>query len=235
MSLVESSVIGRLGYLRLTRPRQRNALSRELVAEATAAIGAFVREGATMAILKADPPVFCAGNDLDEMDPDSAAAPDFLKALLTSPLFWVVVVDGPAYGAGVAVAACCPVVIATERSSFELPEWRLGLFPAPVTGHLEAVIGIRAAFTAALSGDRITAADAARCGLVTEVVDATESDAAVSRWVDHLAARPEAADAARRAWQDRFLNGQQRDRIARLDDNMRAQLSNWQGRGAEVR
>jgi enoyl-CoA hydratase len=229
VSLVASSVAGEVARLRLTRPDQRNALSRELVSGAVAAIDEFVQCGAVVAVLEADPPVFCAGNDLEEMDLDTAAAPRLLEAILTSPLFWIAAVNGPAYGAGVAVVACCPVVLATERAVFELPEWQLGLFPAPVVGHLEAIMGPRAAFTAALSGAPIAASDAVRFGLATELCSPNELDARVQDWIDRLIARPAAAHAARDAWQTRFRTLGARDRLEGLQENMRDQLAVWPG------
>lgn len=228
MSLITHSIAGPVGRLRLTRSEQRNALSRQLVDEALQAIDDFTQARVTTALLEADPPVFCAGNDLDEMNPETAAAPQFLQALLTSPFFWIAVIDGPAYGAGVAAVACCPVALATQQAAFELPEWGLGLFPAPVVGHLEVVMGARAAFTAGLSGSPITATDAARCGLVTETLAAHDVESRVQYWVERVAKNPQAAAAARRAWQGRFRDSPQRDRLTELDENMRSQLAVWQ-------
>jgi enoyl-CoA hydratase/carnithine racemase len=53
-----------------------------------------------------------------------------MGALLTAPRPTLAVIDGPALGAGLGLAAACDVVVASERSTFGLPEALYGLAPA---------------------------------------------------------------------------------------------------------
>jgi enoyl-CoA hydratase/carnithine racemase len=55
---------------------------------------------------------------------------DFMGELLTAPRPTLAVIDGPALGGGLGLAAACDVVIASERSTFGLPEALYGLAPA---------------------------------------------------------------------------------------------------------
>lgn len=223
MRLVSSSVSGGVGRLRLTRPDKRNALTHAMVDEVIEAMDAFAAAGAAVAVLEADPPVFCAGNDLREAraDRDRAAAERILGALLERPLHWIAAVEGPALGAGVAVVAACPVAIASEDAWFSLPEITIGLFPAGVTPYLEPLIGLREAHTAGLSGERLPAAAVAR--LVTETVPPGEVHDRVDAWAEHLVANPQVAAAGRESWQRRFRTAAFTERRDSLDEILRAQ------------
>jgi enoyl-CoA hydratase/carnithine racemase len=208
--MVEARVEGALGIVRLNRPERRNALNHEMVDEFLAAVARFKEEGVTVARLEAAPPAFCAGNDLAEIEDTSgpAAAERFLAAILTEPLFWIAVVDGPAIGAGVAIAAACPVSIAGPDGWFALSErQKVGLFPTGVMIHLEQVAGARAAFDAGFIGERFDGARAHRIGLVNEVAaDADELAALVDSRTESALELPRFTAAAREAWQGRWTS-----------------------------
>lgn len=205
MSLVATAIAGGIGRLRLTRPEQRNALNRALVDEAVAGMQRLAAAGVTVAVLEAEPPVFCAGNDLAEMDdPATGPAMDLVRALVDGPLFWIAAVSGPALGAGVAMAAVCPVAVAAESAWFALPEHRHGLFPGGMVPFLEVVVGPRPAMRAALTGDPLSARDAATLGLVDEVVPDAGLPERTQEWGERLIAQAAVTDAARDAWQAQF-------------------------------
>ncbi|MET1075950.1 MAG: enoyl-CoA hydratase/isomerase family protein, partial [Umezawaea sp.] len=162
--LVTSTIDDGVGELRLTHARKRNAVGPEMVAQAFEAMDGFARAGVQVAVLSADAPVFCAGNDLDELGTLTSIA-DFsvtrlVQALLERPIFWVAAVDGPALGGGMALVAACPMVVVSDRASFALPELNVGLFPAGVRQYLEVVMGARAALDAGVTGRRIEAPEA---------------------------------------------------------------------------
>jgi enoyl-CoA hydratase/carnithine racemase len=201
--LIDAAVVDGVGRLRLTRAGKRNALSHGLVDEAEAAVDRFTAAGVSVAVLAADPPVFCAGNDLVEAraDRDNPAADRFFELLVGSPLLWIAAVSGPALGAGVAAVACCPIAVATPDAQFILPERGIGLFPTAVLKYLEPSMGPRAAFAFGFSGRPLGAEEARASGLVNEVVAAEQLDAAVERWVELAVERPTITDAARSSWQ----------------------------------
>jgi enoyl-CoA hydratase/carnithine racemase len=204
--LIHAVIDGGVGQLRLTRAGKRNALNGAMVAQALAAMDGFVAAGVRVAVLSADQPVFCSGNDLSEVPErvEDAIALAFIEALVDRPLFWVAAVSGPALGAGVAMVAVCPVSIATETAWFGLPELQIGLFPAGIVPYLEPLLGPRAAFRAGLTGAPLPAADAVTAGLIDEVVAPDALDGRVQARVEELLLRPAVTDAARQAWQAQF-------------------------------
>lgn len=217
--LVVSEIRDGVGWLRLSRASKRNALSHALVDQAIEAMDEFENAGVEVAVLTAEPPIFCAGNDLVEAraNPDHAAADRFLRELLERPLLWIAAVAGPALGAGVAVAAVCPITLASDEAWFSLPELEIGLFPSGVLRYIETFIGPRLGLELGISGRRFEAAEARAYGLVNEVVPANELATAVSRWIRVTTARPPVTRAARESWRQLFRTEAVAERAAQLD------------------
>lgn len=218
---VAVSVADGIGRLRLTRAEKRNAISHAVVDEVEAGMRELVGRGVRVAVLEADAPTFCSGNDLSEIaemtDAASTAVVRLLDAVLTHPLFWLGSVSGPALGGGVAVVAACPVAIAADDAWFALTENRIGLFPSGVLPYLEAVMGARAAFGAGLFGQPISAAEAVPLGLVDETCRREHLEDRVDELARVLAAQPEVTDAGRRVWQQRFRTAGFVERQRQLD------------------
>jgi cyclohexa-1,5-dienecarbonyl-CoA hydratase len=148
---------------------------------------------------------FSAGVDVAAHAPDQAGA--MLEAfhgvfhvLDAMPQVTIAAVDGHCLGGGCELAVFCDVVLATERSTFGFPEIDVGCFPPVAAVVLPRLIG-RAALEMILTGARVTAAEAARTGLITRVV--TDLDGEVHRWTAALAEKSGAVLAiARRAVRD---------------------------------
>jgi enoyl-CoA hydratase/carnithine racemase len=229
--LVEDRIEGALGIVRLNRPERRNALNHELVDEFLAAVARFKEAGVTVARLEAAPPAFCAGNDLAEIEDTSGppAAERLITGLLTEPLLWIAVIDGPAIGAGVAMAAACPIAIAGPDAWFALSErQRVGLYPTGVLVHLEKVVSPRAAFEAAFGGERFDGVRAQEIGLVNEfATDADDLAARVTARTESALELPAVTAAAREAWQHRWATPAAQERrsvLVRLLDEQVAGL-----------
>lgn len=216
------STIEGIGYLRLTRADKRNAISHPLVEEASTAMDELVRSGVRVAVLEADPPVFCSGNDLSEIGEATGAAGTavvgFIDAMLARPLLWIGSVSGAALGGGMAVVAVCPVALASEQAWFSLTERRLGFFPAGVLPYLEAVMGARPAFWAGLTGRTIPVDEAASLGLLDEVHPPEQLAGRVHEVATDLSAHPMVADSGREVWQRRFRTRAMLERQAQLDE-----------------
>jgi enoyl-CoA hydratase len=213
------------GELRLSRPEKRNSLSHELVDGALAAMDGWIDSGVQTAVLSAEPPVFCAGNDLVEARADRhrPAADRLASALLERPIFWIVAASGPLLGAGAILAAVCPVVIADERAWVALPEREIGLFPAGVMPYVEEQLGVRRTLTLGMTGERMGAAEAADRGLYTELVESARLEERVAHWCGVAAERPQVTAAARRSWQERFASSGATERAAQLQDVLDSQ------------
>jgi methylglutaconyl-CoA hydratase len=205
------------GVVRLTlsRPAIHNAFDDRQIAELTAAFGDLAGDKMVRAIvLTGAGKSFSAGADLNWMRRtttygeaenlrDANALAALMKALYQLPQPTVARVNGAALGGGTGLVACCDVVVAGEDALFGTTEVRLGIMPAVIGPYVIAAIGARQARRLMLTGERITAQDAARIGLVHEVVAADQLDAAVERIVgDLLKGGPRAIAAAKRLVHD---------------------------------
>jgi len=124
-------------------------------------------------------PIFIAGADVTERSgwsDDQVRAHvrwqrQVLARVRSLPLFHVAVVHGVALGWGTEYLIGCDYRIATEGAVFGLPETGLGILPgAGGTGELWALVGVPQALRLGMTGERISAAEALRIGLVQEVV-----------------------------------------------------------------
>jgi cyclohexa-1,5-dienecarbonyl-CoA hydratase len=149
--------------------------------------------------------VFSAGVDVAAHAREHAAQMlkvfhGLLRRIDALPQVALAAVDGSCLGGGCELAASCDVVLATPRARFGQPEIDLGCFPPAAAVLLPRLVG-RAAFELVLGGAPISAAEAARIGLVTRVVRDLAGE--TRAWVDRLAAKSGASLAlARRALRD---------------------------------
>lgn len=126
---------------------------------------------------------FCRGMDLAALGerPEEHAAAGVaqyaacLRALRDSPRPVIALVDGDVAAGGVGLAAVADVLVATQRSTFALPEVVLGLVPAMVFPVLCERMPLQRARRLALLGQPVAADEAQRLGLVDEVVPAAEA------------------------------------------------------------
>jgi len=161
----------RVRTLTLNRPQARNALSTELRNRFFAALrDAEVDDDVDVVILTGADPVFCAGLDLKELG-DSAELPDISPQWpsMTKPVIGAI--NGAAVTGGLEFALYCDILIASEQARFADTHARVGLLPTwGLSVRLPQKVGVGLARRMSLTGDYLSAADALRAGLVTEVV-----------------------------------------------------------------
>jgi cyclohexa-1,5-dienecarbonyl-CoA hydratase len=97
---------------------------------------------------------------------------------LAKPL--VVVVNGPAVGAGSELVAFGDMVIATPNARFAQPEVKMGVFPPFAAIMLPQVIGPKRAYELILTGEAMTAEEARTLGFVNRVVEENQLEATVN-------------------------------------------------------
>jgi methylglutaconyl-CoA hydratase len=115
-------------------------------------------------------------------------------------------VQGHALGGGAGLVACADIVIAEKDAIFAFSEVKLGIIPAVISPFALAKIGPSWARRYFVTGERFGALQAARMGLVHDVVD--DLDAAVERILGELrSAGPRAARAAKRLVLEAPLDG----------------------------
>ena len=192
-----------LGACRGTVPGAIDAARAEARA---AAIAAASEATERVIVLEGGDGTFCRGMDFSA-EPDSdgeavaAGAAWFarcLDAIHGAAKPTVAVVDGVALGGGLGLAAACDAVVASDRSTFGLPEALFGLAPAIIMPVLLERLPPQKARFLALTARTISAAEAERLGLVDRVVAPAQLDAAVRGVVRDLARpRPESAAAVK--------------------------------------
>jgi len=161
----------RVRTLTLNRPQSRNALSSALRDRFIAALAdAETDEDVDVVIVTGADPVFCAGLDLKELGGHSAL-PDISPRwpAMTKPVIGAI--NGAAVTGGLELALYCDVLIASEQACFADTHARVGLLPTwGLSVRLPQKVGVGLARRMSLTGDYLSAADALRAGLVTEVV-----------------------------------------------------------------
>src|SRR5450755_2374763 len=195
---LEITVSGAMARGALNRPDVHNAFDETLIAELTHVVRTFdVDAGIRVLVLEGRGKSFCAGADLNWMKKmagfsqaenlaDASSLAAMLSALNGMSKPTVARVHGAAYGGGVGLVACCDIAIGTPGATFALSETRLGLIPAAISPYVIEAIGARAARRYFLSAERFGAEEARRLGLLHELVDESELDAAVARVVAAL-------------------------------------------------
>jgi len=174
-----------VGIITLNRPERQNVFDDVLFGELAAAIGQMADEPAVrVLVLSSTGQSFCAGA---ENLGDSRALAEMLRRLAQCPKPTIARIQGPAYGAGAGLLACCDVAIATFDAEFSLAEVKSGLISALIIPHFIAAIGERHARRYMLTAERFSAAEAYRIGLLHELVtDDAALDEAVGKIVDAL-------------------------------------------------
>ena len=163
----------RIRTLTLNRPQSRNALSSALRTQFFAALAeAEADDAVDVVILTGADPVFCAGLDLKELG-NSTDLPDISPKWppMTKPVIGAI--NGAAVTGGLELALYCDILIASEQARFADTHARVGLLPTwGLSVRLPQKVGVGMARRMSLTGDYLSAADALRAGLVTEVVRA---------------------------------------------------------------
>lgn len=201
--------------LTLNRPEVHNAFDDHLIAALTNELKRLEQDPAVrVVVIAAVGETFCAGGNLNWMrrSANYTTEENFKDALALSGLMdtiyqlrkpTIAKVQGPAYGGGVGVVACCDIVIASQAASFVLSEVRLGIIPGAISPFVIAAIGQRNAARYFISAERIDAEEARRIGLVHEVVTPDQLDARIETLLQDLSRNaPGAMGAAKRLVRD---------------------------------
>ena len=180
-----------------------NAITRSTMAEIRDAFRALSedREVRVAIFTAAGTKAFMAGVDLKSVD--EQPSPDDLPAsVVTDPgrvardAMWAMVdcavpvigaVNGPALGAGLAFAACCDILLASETARFGTTEINVGLLGA--SAHLSSLVGRHKAREMFFTGEQVSAQELHRLGAVRAVVPRGELAGAALALARELAAK----------------------------------------------
>ena len=178
MILIETH--GRVGLIRLNRPKALNALCDQLMGELGAQLLAWDADPAIGAIvLTGSDRAFAAGADIKEMQSRSYPAvllDDFIarwETILRIRKPVIAAVAGYALGGGCELAMMCDMIFASQTAVFGQPEINLGVIPgAGGTQRLTRAVGKSKAMDMVLTGRNMDAAEAERAGLVSRLFPA---------------------------------------------------------------
>lgn len=194
----------------LNRPELHNAFNAELIQDMIKLFESFKGKDLKLVILSGRGHSFCAGADLNWMKAmkDYSKEENFKDSKELARLFSTINecevpvigrINGHALGGGVGLVSVCDYVVANPEAMMGFTEVRLGLIPAVISPYCISKIGESNARAWMLSGERFSAEEAMKMGLVHEVVGLGEMDARIHELEKRfLAAGPEAAREAKK-------------------------------------
>lgn len=199
---IQYEVGGGVATITLNRPDSLNALNATMRRELLAAIKAAARDDAVRALLITGAGrAFCAGADLRGGEGErqfrrvlTSEYNPLIEAIRTLPKPVVAAVNGVAAGAGMSLALAADLVVAADVARFVPAFNRIGLVPdSGLTRVLVRALGRHRAAQLLLSGESLSAGEAADAGLVTAVVPADGLAEAARELALRLAAGPSRA------------------------------------------
>ena len=200
MTVVETSRDGAILTITLNRPDKLNAFDIPLLRGLAAAVRTAADPAVRAVVVTGAGRGFCVGQDLTALEEAGVEnVGDLLREhyhptmlairALEKPV--IAAVNGPAAGAGLALACACDVRIASDAASFVPAFVSIGLVPdAGGSWYLSRLIGAPRAHEWMAGGRPLKAPEALAWGLVSEVVAADGFAARVAEFAAELAARP---------------------------------------------
>lgn len=233
----EASVLvedrGAVRIITLNRPQVKNAIDLQLrVALAEAVEEADADPGVRVLVLTGADGAFCSGGDISTMEraprhettARAQAAQRVVRAIWHTPKPVVAAVEGPAYGAGTALALACDRVVAAADATFATTFTGVGLAgDMGIFASLPARVGAPRARQMLMLGTKVSGDEAGSIGLVDRVVDSGEALAAALEDAARLAAGPPLALGVIK----QMLSGEPRHPLAVLDLEVRNQTMLW--------
>jgi methylglutaconyl-CoA hydratase len=176
---------GGVATITLNRPEKRNAISFELIDDLVRALEEVAKSNAIILILTGAGKAFCSGLDLDNLKAllgrspeqnlqDSRTMVHLFRSLYEFPKVTIAAVNGAAIAGGTGLALLCDFTLAVPDAKFGYTEVRIGFVPAIVSTFLLRQVGEKHARDLLLTGRIFGAEEAARMGLVSEIVPTEE-------------------------------------------------------------
>jgi len=169
-----------VAYLTLNRPEKFNAFDREMALLMQIKLDECKSDEVRAVHITGAGKAFSAGQDISELVGENKIALSVILSehynpivtrirLLEKPV--IAAVNGVAAGAGANIALCCDVVVAASSASFIQAFSKIGLIPdSSGTYFLPRLIGWQKASALSMLGDKVSAADAERMGMLYKVI-----------------------------------------------------------------
>lgn len=182
-TILTSKGDNRVFEITLNRPDVLNSFNEEMSAELLSALREAEKTKARAVLITGAGRAFCAGQDLACVVPKEGETLDLggivkrcynpiVLKIRTMELPVVCAVNGVAAGAGANVAFACDIVLASSKASFIQSFANVGLIPdSGGTFHLPRLIGLARATALTFLGDKVSADEAVRIGLIYKSVE----------------------------------------------------------------
>lgn len=175
---IETSIEDEIGFITLNRPKQLNALNRQMISEIVLAMETFDHDShVKVIVLSGNGRAFSAGADIDEMASDNPISLELINqftdwdrlSLIKKPIIGAV--KSFVLGGGFELALACDLLIAASDTQFSFPEVTLGVMPsAGGTQRLTKLVGKTKALEWILTAERINAVTALKYGIINKIV-----------------------------------------------------------------
>lgn len=195
--------VGGVVTLTLNRPAQFNSLSEELLQALHSELNGLARDERVRAIvIAANGKAFCAGHDLKQMRANNSEAyyqalfakmGTLMTSIMQQPQPVIARVQGIATAAGCQLVASCDMAVAVDSARFAVSGINVGLFCSTPSVALSRNVGRKRALEMLLTGEFISAEQAAREGLINRAVPLDQLDAEVARLTSAVCAKSEMA------------------------------------------
>lgn len=170
-----------VGFITLNRPDKLNSFNREMALLLQEVLDKCGNDDTVRAVhITGSGKGFCAGQDLAEVADPEGPGFDVILAEHYNPVVMrirslqkpvVAAVNGVAAGAGANIALCCDIVVASQSASFIQAFSKIGLIPDSGGTHtLPRLIGWQKASALMLLGDKVSATEAERIGMIYKVI-----------------------------------------------------------------
>lgn len=185
-----------IACLRLNRPEKGNCYDEALLTGLAGQLDAVDRDPSIrVLVLRGSGRHFCTGADIDYVRKQKTAkAPaqdeitldNVLSRLdkLSKPT--IAAVHGACLGGGLGFAICCDAVLAADSAFFGVPEIRLGFVPTTLLPYFVRAFGTRNLRRYGLSGERISAALAARLEIVHDLCSRADFEQCLATVTDSM-------------------------------------------------
>lgn len=207
MKLVKTKTVDCVMTITLADEERRNALSNQLMSELVEAIDeANNNEDVRVVVLTNRGSTFCAGANLAERsksregnnDKGTVEMTELFQRIRRSPKPFIGRLAGHCVAGGVGLAAVMDISVAIDSAKFGFSEVRIGVAPAIISMVCLPKMRLADAQSAFLRGNRFSAKEAARMGLINKAVTPEEIDNEIEAVVnDLLAGEPHALAVAK--------------------------------------